>query len=349
MTTAIPTTSERKATRLESSARTLLSKAESAIAQQRTTNTRKRAHQAASAIESAQRHALRAKVALAVVDAGGKLGPATISSLKDIEVLELELSRATGWLDADRRTNDGDAEAAAAAEPAKFSGNVAPWALEEFNKRANAISKMGLHGIHALRNALSALVALRSSVDRPTEDPVRALERRLVGFTAPGFFPTPVSIARRMAELAEIGPGVLVLEPSAGSGRLADAARERGGAVECIEINHTLVELLRAKGHATTQQDFLQTLTFEVYGACVMNPPFEDGLDALHVRHAFEKLKPGGVLVAITSEGIWFRQDRVAREFREWIETVELFTTRSSRRGRSTIATSRSGPASRAD
>ena len=33
----------------------------------------------------------------------------------------------------------------------------------------------------------------------------------------------------------------------------------------------------------------------------IMNPPFDRGGDCDHVRHAFQFLKPGGVLVAVMS------------------------------------------------
>ena len=52
----------------------------------------------------------------------------------------------------------------------------------------------------------------------------------------------------------------------------------------------------------------------------VMNPPFSKGADIAHVRHAFDHyLKPGGRLVAIMSEGPFFRQDRAATDFRNWL------------------------------
>jgi predicted RNA methylase len=282
---------------------------------------------AAGAVARAEREALRARVALAVADAAGHLGPASISSLKDIELLESELSRATGWRDADRRTNEHDAESAEAAklpiEPERGSG---AHAFDHYRERMVGLARMGVLAERQLRETLVALVALRSCVDRPTEDPVRALERRLVGFNAPGFFPTPRPLAAQMAELAEIGHGTRVLEPSAGSGRLADAARDRGGFVTCIECNHTLHQLLIAKGHRAVLARFPETpLAIEAFDAVVMNPPFEDGQDGRHVREAFERLVPGGRLVAITGEHPWFANDVASTRFRAWVATVCLF------------------------
>ncbi len=59
------------------------------------------------------------------------------------------------------------------------------------------------------------------------------------------------------------------------------------------------------------------------YDRIVMNPPFSDGRDIDHVRHAFSLLKPGGRIVAIMGEGAFYRSDAKAAAFREWLETVE--------------------------
>ena len=53
-----------------------------------------------------------------------------------------------------------------------------------------------------------------------------------------------------------------------------------------------------------------------------MNPPFENGQDMDHVRHAFGFLKPGGRLVSVMSSGAFFRGDRKALEFRDWLASV---------------------------
>jgi len=72
----------------------------------------------------------------------------------------------------------------------------------------------------------------------------RALVGQKVGFD---FFPTPKPLATRMAELADIKQGDTVLEPSAGNGNLADAAREAGGNVDTLEISSQLRNVLALK------------------------------------------------------------------------------------------------------
>lgn len=139
-----------------------------------------------------------------------------------------------------------------------------------------------------------------------------------------GFFPTPRTVALQMVELADIREGMVVLEPSAGAGHLADVIREQTkGALLCCERMHTLREVLKLKGHALTEvTDFLE---FEPRGdidRAILNPPFENSQDATHVLHAYKCLADGGRLVAIVSAGLLFRSDRKATEFREWMKEV---------------------------
>ena len=58
------------------------------------------------------------------------------------------------------------------------------------------------------------------------------------------------------------------------------------------------------------------------YDRIIMNPPFSDRRDAEHVQHAYTLLRPGGRLVAIMGEGVFFGQDKRAQEFRDWLDSV---------------------------
>lgn len=127
--------------------------------------------------------------------------------------------------------------------------------------------------------------------------------------TAPQLFPTPPDLATRMVELAEVPWGGNVLEPSAGTGRLIDALREtyRGGyTITAVEIDPRLCEALETnpETHFVRQGDFL-TLKAELglFDRIIMNPPFANGADIEHIRHALGFLKPGGRLVALCANG----------------------------------------------
>jgi hypothetical protein len=51
-----------------------------------------------------------------------------------------------------------------------------------------------------------------------------------------------------------------------------------------------------------------------------MNPPFENRQDEKHVKHAYDLLKPGGKLVAITGSGA--HSNERSAGFRDWLSTV---------------------------
>lgn len=143
--------------------------------------------------------------------------------------------------------------------------------------------------------------------------------------SAPDLFPTPPELARRMVEAAGIKPEYRVLEPSAGTGNILRAIGDAPDKV-AVEINPRLVEMLACgvvSGLRVHQADFLTCNgDLGLFDRIIMNPPFSGGQDIEHVRHAYGFLNPGGRLVAIMSEGPFFRQDRKAAEFRAWLEEV---------------------------
>lgn len=126
-------------------------------------------------------------------------------------------------------------------------------------------------------------------------------------------FPTPREIAEEAVELADIQPGDRVLEPSAGTGALLGAMggamfghNPERGSVTAVEINQGLADRLRTEFPLTTviKADFLDmTDPAWKFDKIVMNPPFENGADIKHIRHALTMLKPGGRLVAICANG----------------------------------------------
>lgn len=153
--------------------------------------------------------------------------------------------------------------------------------------------------------------------------------------TAPGYHVTPAKnygafntsaeLARKVAAMASIGNGQTVLEPSAGTGELAKAARALGGVVECVEIQPGLAhELAHVHGFRTRKGDFLQATPaqFGTFDVVLMNPPFDRGRDCDHVRHAWQFVKPGGRLVAIMSARAEYGEDSRHRALHRLIETA---------------------------
>jgi hypothetical protein len=157
-------------------------------------------------------------------------------------------------------------------------------------------------------------------------DKAHRLERDLKLRKIPGFFPSRPSAVNRMMALAELTPDMRVLEPSAGAGAIADAARAAGAIVECVEVNGDLRELLKLKGHTLLpERDFLELDPASepaAYDRVLMNPPFEKFLDIEHVGHAYKFLKPSGVLISMMGPAAFFRDVPKAEEFRVWLRGI---------------------------
>lgn len=192
------------------------------------------------------------------------------------------------------------------------------WNVEAVARQAR-LEKLGINTDTDLQLALTEFVMYRDG--HKAVDPIKAAERALVGQKVGfDFFPTPKTLAATMAELAGIKPGMKVLEPSAGNGHLADAARDAGGDVHAIEISDALRNVLTAKKHSIIAHDFESFEYGEKYDAILMNPPFSDRKDAAHIMRAWDMLKDGGKMVAIAGEGVFLGSDKKAVAFREWLD-----------------------------
>lgn len=136
-----------------------------------------------------------------------------------------------------------------------------------------------------------------------------------------GDFPSPSAVVDRILEAAEIEPGMSVIEPSAGSGRIAIPAAQLGASVSVCEIQKDhinqlyAVELFQHVYHG----DFLDYPATPRFRRAVGNPPFAGGADIAHAYHAFKFLVSGGRLVFVMSAGIKTRQDRLGQDFRSFL------------------------------
>lgn len=193
------------------------------------------------------------------------------------------------------------------------------WQWREASEKQKRLESMGITSLPELRAALREFVEYRGK--RGTIDKAKQLERSLIGNKGIGndFFPTPKATAQRMVDEAGIEPGMKVLEPSAGNGNIAEAIRAAGVNPDVVEQSSNLREILEAKGFNLAGQDFLEVKEGG-YDRIIMNPPFSNGQDAEHIQHAYSLLKPGGKLVAIAGEGVFFRNDAKATAFRDWLE-----------------------------
>ncbi|SIQ71566.1 Methyltransferase small domain-containing protein [Aeromonas sp. RU39B] len=192
------------------------------------------------------------------------------------------------------------------------------------------LERMGITNQTELRAALRELVRLQKGLDKraPQSDPLaektRNLKLRLLNNRNAfiDFFPTPEEHAADLVARAGIEPGMKVLEPSAGHGMLADAARAAGASVDAVELASDLRDILQTKGYPLVGTDFMATEAKGDYDAVIMNPPFSNDMDIDHVRHAYDHLKPGGRLVAIVSSMAGERSNRKNKAFLVWLESL---------------------------
>jgi len=186
------------------------------------------------------------------------------------------------------------------------------------------LQTMGIKNTTMLRAALREFQKAKGDFKLSPEEvqakKVKELERGIIGKKFESYFPTPKKVVDRMLEEANIKDGESILEPSAGSGHIADMikAEHPKNNLEVGEYNNSLSEILKAKGHNVVSQDFLEHKG--QYDKIIMNPPFEKNQDVIHVQHAYEQLKPGGRIVAIMSEHPFFANDKKSVEFREWLD-----------------------------
>jgi hypothetical protein len=111
------------------------------------------------------------------------------------------------------------------------------------------------------------------------------------------YYPTPENVAKVAIDLAKIEPEHNCLEPSAGTGGLADMMPLEQ--TLCVEISALHCKILEAKMHRVVQADFLKMESGNKFDRIVMNPPFSEGRWQAHLEHAAGMLVKNGRLVAI--------------------------------------------------
>ncbi|WP_327385511.1 class I SAM-dependent methyltransferase [Streptomyces sp. NBC_01207] len=136
-----------------------------------------------------------------------------------------------------------------------------------------------------------------------------------------GYFPTPSALVDEILDLADLQTGQEVLEPSAGTGAMAERIADRGAVVDCVELDPGRAEIIRNQDYArrVTVADFLALPVSARYDRVVMNPPFAKQLDIRHVQRALRWVRPNGLLVAVMFAGLAFRNNVLAADFRSQV------------------------------
>lgn len=135
------------------------------------------------------------------------------------------------------------------------------------------------------------------------------------------FFPSPADVVARLMELANVRPGMRVLEPSAGKGAIAYACADIGATVDCYELMEANFVALAGDMRlgSVRHMDFLAQAPEASYDRVVMNPPFAKQADIRHVLHAVKFLKPNGLLVSVMAANVTFRDNKLTQDFRDLI------------------------------
>ena len=144
-----------------------------------------------------------------------------------------------------------------------------------------------------------------------------------------GWFPTPWQLAKKLIDTAPPPRwSALILEPSAGEGALLEALYTNYDTTPhmlyACELNDDRRDILNEKFPSLVikEPDFMKWHPGERFDRIYMNPPFEIGQDIEHVSKAYSLLASRGTLVAIMSEGVFFRGDRKATQFREFLTGI---------------------------
>lgn len=138
---------------------------------------------------------------------------------------------------------------------------------------------------------------------------------------------TPKELVNILIDYADIQAGEKILEPSAGIGNIADELKKKSTNIDVVEYMYSYNELLKLKGFNVVGNDFMNYDRKNYYDKIVMNPPFSKEQE--HIKHAYECLKGGGKIVAITSPHWTFASDKKSMEFREWLDNMTYETFES--------------------
>lgn len=126
------------------------------------------------------------------------------------------------------------------------------------------------------------------------------------------FYPTPKEVIEKMIEPYKKGISreTYILEPSAGSGNIADylSSLKNGYCnainpkIHCIESDLNMQSILRDKGYPLVGTDFLNHENSQAYDLIIMNPPFSSGEH--HLMKAWDILDDGHICCLLNAETI---------------------------------------------
>ncbi|MEA5623174.1 SAM-dependent DNA methyltransferase [Nostoc sp. UHCC 0251] len=191
---------------------------------------------------------------------------------------------------------------------------------EYYQDWVKSLSRAGLNTSGEIISAITAIqqVVKPEAIDT-TKQQLNKLELEIIGMKSGDFFPTPKPVCQRLVQLADIEPNWRILEPSAGSGNIAEYITQTYPNVqlEVVELNYNLRQILELKGFNLVGKNFLEFNPSNLYNACIMNPPFCELVE--HIYQAWKLIISGGVLVSVVPESVFF--NRKYQSFKEWLQS----------------------------
>ncbi len=191
----------------------------------------------------------------------------------------------------------------------------------------DGIKSLNRASIYTASEIMSAIAEIQKVVKPEevdnTQQELNRLELEIIGMKSGDFFPTPSPVCDRLIQLAEINETSRILDPSTGSGCIAESILKKHPQIdlEVVEINPTLRRIIELKGFNLVGKNFLNYTTVNFYSHIIMNPPFSQLVE--HIYHAWKLIQSGGILIAIVPESVFF--NRKYREFKEWLESWNAY------------------------
>lgn len=147
------------------------------------------------------------------------------------------------------------------------------------------------------------------------------------------FFPTPVKVVDKMIETANLKPDSVMLESSAGTGRILDEAKKVINSVDnfvVIEMNGERQRILRDKGYkvdfnGTFEDSLKDSETLKKIKNCdkvVINPPFKNDSDVKHLLISYMFCADNADVVSILQENSLYYDRQIHRVFKEFLSLI---------------------------
>ena len=134
-------------------------------------------------------------------------------------------------------------------------------------------------------------------------------------------FETPTELADKLIQMAEIKEGDIILEPSAGRGRIANRIeRLIDIELDCIELNPDNLRFLTDNGFRVIWNDFMDFEAPRDYDVIVANPPFTKQQDIDHVNKMMDIAKRRAI--SIMSASVLYRDNKKTVDFRNRVKAL---------------------------